>query len=63
MIPLNSSVIAGISYQEWTRTLVVHFHSGRSYSHPGVPPQIVSGLLHASSAGQYYNAHIRGHYR
>jgi len=63
MITLNSSVIAGVSYSEWSRSLVVYFRSGRAYTHLGVPVEVYRGLIEAESAGRFYNAYIRGRYR
>lgn len=63
MIPLNSSCIRSVAYNPATRDLDVIFHSGRRYTHPGVPVSVYLGLINASSAGRYYNDHIRGRYR
>lgn len=63
MVALDSSVIAGAGYNEWTRTLVIEFHSGRTYEYHGVPFSVFAGLINASSPGAYYNACIKGRYR
>ena len=61
-IPLNSSAITTISYDPDTEDLVVTFVNGRSYTHPGVPQDVVDGFMAAPSPGSYYNAVVRGVY-
>jgi hypothetical protein len=60
MIRVNSSVIRAVGYD--SGTLVVEFHSGRSYEYHGVPSSVYEALQHASSVGAYYNQNIRGSY-
>jgi hypothetical protein len=61
MIPVNSSAIAAIGYENGV--LAVTFHNTGTYFHPGVPYQIFLGLWHTSSKGAFYNRHIRGRYK
>ena len=61
LIPVESSAIRAIGYAGGT--LVVEFHSGRVYDHPGVPYPVFLELLNARSIGAYYNQHIQGRYR
>ena len=61
MIPVNSSAITAIGYENGV--LAVTFHNTGTYFHPGVPYSVFEGLLHASSKGAFYNRHIRGRYR
>ena len=61
MIPVNSSAIAAIGYENGV--LAVTFHNTGTYYHPGVPYEIFVGLLHASSKGAYYSRRIRGRYK
>ena len=61
MIPVNSSAIAAIGYDNGV--LAVAFHNTGTYYHPGVPFEIFLGLLHADSHGTYYNQNIRGKYK
>ncbi len=63
MIPISSSVIKAIDYNSANRTLLVKFTSGKTYTYSGVPEQVVRGLVNASSAGRYFNDHIKNHYR
>ncbi len=61
MISVRSSVIRAI---DWAGgSLIVLFHSGRSYDHPGVPYAVYREFLNASSKGAYYSRYIRGKYR
>jgi hypothetical protein len=61
MIPVNSSAIAAIGYENGV--LAVRFHHTGIYHHPGVPYWVYCGLMRAGSKGSYYNRHIRGRYR
>lgn len=61
MIPVNSSAIAAIGYENGV--LAVRFHNTGTYLHPGVPYSVFEGLLRAGSKGAYYNARIRGRYK
>lgn len=60
--PLRSSMIAAAGYDPDTRTLEIEFTSGRTYTHPGVPPHVYENLLAAESPGRYYNQNIKGVY-
>ena len=58
----NSSVISAADYDPDARTLDVTFTTGRRYTYFGVPDREYDGLITASSAGEYFNTHIRGEY-
>ncbi len=60
MIPVSSSNIASIGYEN--RTLYVLFHNGGLYSYSGVPESIYNGLMSAPSHGHYLAVHIKGVY-
>ena len=62
MTYLNSSCIRAVGYDPFSGDLDVQFHSGRTYTHRGVPMPCYLGLIQAYSAGNYYNLHIRGRY-
>ncbi|WP_354636998.1 KTSC domain-containing protein (plasmid) [Morganella morganii] len=47
------------SYDPATHVLEIAFHSSGIYQYSGVPPHIHSGLMNASSKGQYFDAHIK----
>ena len=61
MIPVNSSAIAAIGYEN--DVLAVTFHNTGTYLHPGVPYSVFAGLMRAGSKGWYYNNYIRGRYK
>ncbi len=58
-IPINSSAISGMEYDEATSTLTVHFTQGTAYTYSGVPPSVAAGLHSAPSPGKYFNSMIR----
>lgn len=61
--PVDSSMLTGIAYVEGT--LYVEFReSGRMYAYYGVPEQVYTALMNASSKGAYMNDFIiNGNYR
>jgi hypothetical protein len=61
MIPVNSSAIAAIGYEN--DVLAVTFHNTGTYLHPGVPYSVFAGLMRAGSKGWYYNNYIRSRYK
>ena len=62
-IPVTSSNLSRIRYDEDTYTLEIEFQSGRVYQYFDVPLQIFEGLRVADSHGKFFNAQIKGHYR
>jgi len=58
-VPLDSSFIAGASYNPWTGTLVVYMRSGENYPYQA-SYSVFLGLITASSPGSYYNNNIKG---
>ncbi len=58
MIPVESSMVDSVGYDEERRLLQVVFTSGRVYCYEGVPPEVFRGLLEAESKGRYMRAHI-----
>jgi len=62
MVALDSSFIAGASYNPLSGTLVVFMRSGASYPYHHVPYSVYIGFITAPSPGAYYNAHIKGKY-
>jgi lysyl-tRNA synthetase class 2 len=55
----NSSVIRSADYDPDALTLDVTFTTGRIYTYFAVPEWKFDGLITASSAGLYFNTHIR----
>lgn len=62
-IPVQSSNIASIGYDEDTNTLEIEFHNGGVYQYFDVPFQVYDGLIEAGSKGQYLAEFIKGYYR
>lgn len=62
MIPLSSSALVSVGYDETTRVLQVQFSSGRTYIHHDVPEEVFKDLLDAPSAGSYYASNVKGQY-
>ncbi|MDO4267425.1 MAG: KTSC domain-containing protein [Eubacteriales bacterium] len=61
MIPVSSSNLRAVGYENGT--LYVAFHHGGLYSYSGVPESVYNELLAASSKGSYFAAHIKNSYR
>lgn len=59
---LSSSNLRRCAYDIETETLHVQFNSGKTYEYTGVPASVYNGLLEATSAGQFFNANIKGVY-
>jgi len=63
MIPVSSSNVQAIGYNEASQVLYVRFSSNTLYSYQGVPIAEFYGLQNAPSVGGYLNANIKkGHY-
>lgn len=58
-VPVSSSNLRSVGYDPATHVLEIAFHSSGIYQYSGVPPHIHSGLMNASSKGQYFDAHIK----
>ena len=62
MIPVQSSSISAIGYDEETETLKVTFVNGRSYEFSNFPPDEFEAFKNAPSIGSYFNDNIKGQY-
>jgi lysyl-tRNA synthetase class 2 len=60
---MPSSVIRRFDYVDADRRLDVVFVTGRRYAYYDVPPEEAAAFRAALSKGEYFNAHIRDHYR
>jgi len=58
-VPVSSSVIAAVGYEEASATLGVRFHSGLEYLYFHVPKEVFEGFLAASSCGLYLNRWVK----
>jgi hypothetical protein len=41
----------------------VTYHSGKTYVHHGVPPELYNQFLAAESKGKFFGAHIRNQFK
>jgi hypothetical protein len=57
-----SSNINSIGYDSATRLLEIEFNSGGVYQYLNVPENVYSGLMAASSHGQYFHRNIKSVY-
>ena len=62
LIPVSSSNLRAVGYDEWSGTLKIAFRSGGIYKHYNVPDSVFYGLMGASSKGRYYYYHLRNRY-
>ncbi len=58
MIPVSSSNLVAVGYDDSSTTLRVQFKSS-VYDYHGVPKSIFDGLLSAPSKGKYHHAYIK----
>jgi hypothetical protein len=62
-VPVNSTLLASMSYEAGAALLHLEFRDGSLYCYFGVPGDIYEGLLTASSKGNYFNRQIRGSFQ
>jgi KTSC domain len=62
-IPVSSSNIASIGYDQKTRTLEVEFLKGGVYQYFDVPQAVYEEFISAESKGKYLADQIKGNYR
>ncbi|MTC37209.1 KTSC domain-containing protein [Providencia alcalifaciens] len=58
-VPVSSSNLQSVGYDPATHVLEVAFHSSGVYQYSNAPAHIHSGLMSASSKGQYFDAYIK----
>jgi hypothetical protein len=63
LMPVDSSVIAAVGYDDTQRTLYVRFNMNGMYVFHDVPPATYDAFMHADSKGRFFNAEIRNTYR
>lgn len=59
MVPVESDAVSHVGYDEPSRTLHVTWKNGRTYQHPGVPPEKFDALMAAPSKGRFLNTEIK----
>ncbi len=62
-IPVSSTNVAAIGYDQSTMTLEVEFLNGTVYQYYDVSPAIHQGLMGAASIGSYLAHNIKKSYR
>jgi hypothetical protein len=60
---MPSSVIRSFQYHIEDSRLEILFVTGRRYSYHDVPPELYEQMRLAFSKGEFFNAHIRDHFR
>lgn len=63
MMPVSSTNIAAIGYDQDSQTLRVEFRNGGTYDYFDVPETEYNSFISASSHGQYLAKNIKGRYR
>jgi len=62
-IPVTSSTISSVYYDQRTQTLEVEFRSGAIYQYFDVPQSVYDAFMSAGSKGVFLNSNIKGVYR
>lgn len=62
MIPVSSSNVAAIGYDETTQILCIEFLNSSRYIYKGVPSNEFSGLQNAPSIGSYLHRNIKNRF-
>ncbi|WP_129409745.1 KTSC domain-containing protein [Marinitoga lauensis] len=62
MIPVQSSNIDSVGYDDENRTVYVRFKNGVLYIYKRVPESEFNALLHASSVGAYLHRNFKDVY-
>jgi len=57
-IPVKSSNVASVGYDEPTKTMEIKFKSGGVYQYSGVEPQTHADLMGAESIGKFVSQNI-----
>ena len=61
-VPLQSTLLASVSYHPLRQLLDLEFCTGELYRYFNVPAACYHGLLEADSKGTYFNYNIRNHF-
>jgi len=62
-IPVTSSNVASVGYDENSATLEIEFKNGATYQYFDVPENVFTELRDTDSVGGYLAARIKGTYR
>ena len=58
LVPVESSMISAVAYDDAGRELIVIFNTGQAYTYSDVPRETYDELLRADSKGTYMNASV-----
>jgi len=59
-LPVESTIIRSVRYDERAQTLEIAFENGAVYHYLHVPEPVKDGLLSTDSKGGYFNSQIHG---
>jgi hypothetical protein len=62
-VPVESSNLKSVGFDEKARVLEIEFHHGGLYRYHDVPQETHAALMKAESKGKYFQAHIRNKFR
>lgn len=62
-IPVSSSSVKTIGYDEKTQTLHVDFHKSGMYIYHNVPPETYDSFMKSESKGQFLHQNIKGQHQ
>ena len=62
MIPVQSSQISYIGFEEETNILYVTFSNNTTWVYYSVSKEVFEALKNATSVGKYFNSEIKGKY-
>jgi hypothetical protein len=62
MIPVDSSSIKEVGYDEIESQLHVRFVTGSLYAYMNVPKELFQELINAESVGKYFAEHVKKQY-
>jgi len=61
-IPVTSSNLSSVGYDQNSQTLEIEFNYGAVYQYFDVSQSEHEGLMNADSKGTYFNSNIKGRY-
>ena len=61
-VPVSSSNLSSVGYDESNHILEIEFHGGRVYQYFDVPKRIHQELMNANSHGKYFHRNIKDNY-
>jgi len=62
-VPIHSSNIASVGYDDNNLILEIEFHNGATYKYFNVPKIVFEGLLSAASYGSYFRYNIKNEFK